>query len=148
MNSYSNYKINFKSGTFLTGWDNLHPEFNFFLNIKRSLFAVWQEYQGLGLLGGMGHASDLSRQVFLLILSLIIKTKYLRFLFTLLMLILGPCGVYFLPQTVLPEQVSQTTRKYVSFLGGLFYLFNLSTVQVFYVPFETFIAHYHSHHYS
>src|SRR4030042_467948 len=56
--------LNYSSNTWLSGWDNLHPEFNFSLNIKRSFFSVWQEYQGLGLLGGMGHASDLFSQMF------------------------------------------------------------------------------------
>ena len=56
---------NYTPNTFLTGWDNLHPEFNFKLNIERSLNAVWQEYQGVGLLGGMSHAADLPRQFIL-----------------------------------------------------------------------------------
>src|SRR3989338_4143901 len=57
---------NYQPNTILTGWDNLHPEFNFALDIKRSLFAVWQEYRGLGLLGGMAHGSDLTRELLLL----------------------------------------------------------------------------------
>src|SRR3989338_5034642 len=36
------------------GWDNINPELNLILNIKRSIFSVWQEYQGLGLVAGMG----------------------------------------------------------------------------------------------
>ena len=75
--------INHKSGTILTGWDNLHPEFALDVNIKRSLFAVWQEYQGLGLLGGMGHASDLVRQVILLLLSTVIPMELIRYVATL-----------------------------------------------------------------
>jgi len=50
---------NYTPGTWLLGWDNLVPELNLKLNITRSLSAVWQEYQGLGLLGGMAHAADL-----------------------------------------------------------------------------------------
>ena len=56
---------NFSADTYLYGWDNLLPELNFSLNIKRSIFAVWQEYQGLGLLGGNGHAAELPRQLIL-----------------------------------------------------------------------------------
>ena len=87
--------VNFTPGTYLTGWDNLHPEFNFLLNIKRSLFAVWQEYQGLGLLGGMGHAADLPRQIFLYILSIFMPDMYVRYFWTMLTLFLGGLGAYF-----------------------------------------------------
>ena len=59
------FATNYKAGTWLTGWDNLHPEFDFGTNIRRSVFAVWQEYQGLGLLGGMGHAAALVRELIL-----------------------------------------------------------------------------------
>ena len=47
------------SKEWLTGWDNLHPEFNFWLNTKRAFSAVWQEFQGLGLVGGHGYAATL-----------------------------------------------------------------------------------------
>src|SRR4030066_331426 len=87
---------NFEPGTILSGWDNLHPEFNFLINIKRSIFSVWQEYQGLGLLGGMGHASDLFRQIFLWMISFVLPTSFLRYFFHFLMLFLGPLGLYFL----------------------------------------------------
>jgi len=30
--------FNYQPGTFLSGWDNLHPEFNFSLNLTRSFF--------------------------------------------------------------------------------------------------------------
>src|SRR6476469_3381933 len=78
------FATSYQPGTFLTGWDNLHPEFYFSMNIQRSIFAVWQEYQGLGLLGGMGHASDLPHQLFLLGLSFILPLSTVRSLWTFL----------------------------------------------------------------
>ena len=92
--------LNFKSGTFLTGWDNLHPEFYFSMNIKRSLFAVWQQYQGLGLLGGMGHAADLIRQLFLLLLYPVVPQNQIRFVWTMLTLWIGTVGMYVLIKTI------------------------------------------------
>ncbi len=125
--AYKSYTPN----TFLTGWDNLHPEFNFKLNIVRSLNTAWQEYQGTGLLGGMSHAADLPRQIVLWIASFFLPISFLRYFWTFLMLFIGPLGVYFL--------VSKKSK-----LGGLtasiFYIFNLATVQYFFVPFETFIG--------
>jgi hypothetical protein len=138
--------LNYQTGTWLTGWDNLHPEFNFWINIKRSLFAVWQEYQGLGLLGGMGHATALPRELLLLVLSLFIPTELLRYTWHIAMLGLGAIGTYILlkqyiltktfPHT--PDWILQTT----SFFASLFYLTNLATVQMFHVPFEAFSAHF------
>ena len=87
---------NYVPGTILSGWDNLHPEFDFGLNIKRSIFAVWQEYQGVGLLGGMAHAADLPRQIFLLFLSLFLPLNSLRYIWTFIMLFVGSAGAYFL----------------------------------------------------
>ena len=69
--SYKNYV----PGTWFTGWDNLHPEFNFKLNLHRVLNAVWQENQGLGLLSGMSHSADLPRILILLPFSLIFRAE-------------------------------------------------------------------------
>ena len=146
--------LNYQPDTWLTGWDNLHPEFNFPINIKRSIFAVWQEYQGLGLLGGMAHAADLPRQIILYTLNLLgIPAQNLRYLWTFSMLTIGPLGVYFFIKNLLLKSSTSklkernlqfsldlSTKTFAALLGGLFYLLNLSTVQNFFVPFETFTS--------
>lgn len=136
---------NYVPGTILTGGDNLHPEFNLLLNIKRSLFAVWQEYQGPGLLGGMGHASDLLRQLFLLPISLILPTNDIRYFYTILTLFAGSLGAYFFIQYLLPSvnlHITSNQKKAFSLLGALFYVCNLATVQTYYTAFEVFTAHF------
>lgn len=129
---------NYTPGTLLTGWDNLHPEFNFKVNIYRSFQAVWQEYQGLGLLGGMAHAADLPRQLFLLLLSTFIPTELLRYVFHFLMLLVGMVGMYFLLSLILLRDAPQKTKSISSLAGSLFYLLNLGTIQYFFVPFEPY----------
>lgn len=133
---------NYLPGTWLSGWDNLHPEFNFPLNIKRSLQSVWQEYQGLGLVAGMAHAADLPRQLFLWLVDLVLPTRLIRYFYHFLMLAVGTVGMYwFLAKKVLPFGEDETkifTRFLASVLGAGFYLLNLGTVQYFYVPYETF----------
>ena len=57
--------LNYVPGTWLIGWDSLHPEFNFWLNIFRNLFGIWRFEQGLGSLAGMSYAADLPRQLIL-----------------------------------------------------------------------------------
>ncbi|OIP57805.1 MAG: hypothetical protein COX79_03745 [Candidatus Levybacteria bacterium CG_4_10_14_0_2_um_filter_36_16] len=131
---------NYSNSTFLTGWDNLHPEFNFGLNLKRSIFAVWQEYQGLGLLGGMAHASDLIHVLQAYILSLVFPINMVRYIWTFLMLFVGSLGIYFFLKKIFFFTDQNANLK--SFLGALFYLLNLSTIQTFYAPFEPFSAHF------
>lgn len=166
--------VNFKPDTYLTGWDNLHPEFNFGINIKASFFSVWQEYQGLGLVGGMAHAADLLHQIFLLFLSFFLPGNSLRYIWTFLMLGTGAIGAYYFirfllkhtlttrhterhedsdlmePRVLENEEDNRKTHhphsnyQLYAFLGGLFYLLNLATIQMFYAPFEAFIGHYAS----
>lgn len=133
---------NYSSGTFLSGWDNLHSEFNFSVNLKRALFASWQEYQGLGLLGGMGHASDLYRQVILWIFSLILPGNFIRYFFHFLMLLIGALGIYFLAKDFILEKYDEKIKKLGGLCAGIFYLFNLATLQTFYLAWEAFSAHF------
>lgn len=133
---------NYKSGAWLSGWDNLHPEFNFAVNIKRSLHAVWQEYQGLGLLGGMGHASDLPRQLALWVLSPLFPDSLLRWFYHLLMLLAGGLGAYFLLKNFILKGFNRINKELASLAGAFFYLLNLATLQMFYVPFEAYSAHF------
>lgn len=130
--------VNYVPGTYLTGTDNLHPEFNFGLNMYRSIFSVWQEYQGLGLLAGHAHASDLPHQVFLWLVSFILPNSFLRYFFTYSMLFLGTLGVYKLLNSLLVQTFSPSLRKRTAFLGALFYLLNLGTMQYFLTPFEPY----------
>lgn len=136
---------NYTPATWLSGWDTIHPEFNFLLNIKRSLFAVWQEYQGVGLLGGMAHAADLPRQIILFIFSLILPAQILRYIWTFGMLLFGPLGAYVLVFHIL-KRFKETARdryiKSAAMVAGLFYLLNLATLQSFFAPYDVFVTHY------
>jgi hypothetical protein len=134
--------VNYRSGTILTGWDNLHPEFNFPLNIQRSYFSVWQEYQGVGLLGGHAHSTDILRQISLYAFSFIFPLSVLRFASMFFMLLTGVLGMYFFLRFLLQQLKPSSEQTLPAFLGALFYLLNLATVQSFYAPFEAFTAHF------
>lgn len=116
------------------GWDNLNPELNLGLNLKRALFSVWQEYQGLGLLAGHGHGADLPRQIFLAALSPVVPINLLRWSWVMGMLAAGTFGVYALLRT--------KVRPAGALLGALFALTNLGTLQIFYTPFEPFVTQF------
>lgn len=131
--------VNYTPGTWLSGWDNLHPELYFWVNIKRSLFASWQEYQSLGLLGGMAHASDLPRQLILWVFSLVLPNSVLRYVWVFLMLFLGPLGVFLL---INQTQKKQQNRRFFSTGAALFYLCNIAVIQMFYEPFDAYVSFY------
>lgn len=127
---------NFTPGTYLAGWDNLVPELNISLNLKRSWAAVWQEYQGVGLVGGHGHAADLVRQLILLPLVWLLPNNWIRYWWHFGMMALGSAGVYvFLADGGLGRKKED---KGSAFLGALFYLLNFGTIQIFWPPYESF----------
>ncbi len=134
---------NYTPQTTLTGWDNLQTEINIFLNLKRSLSAVWQEYQGLGLLGGMAHAADLPRELLMLIPGAILPQNLVRYFSTFAMLVLGPLGVFYFVKFLGKHHSKQPSYlALISFVAGLAYLFNLATIQYFYNPYESFVWFY------
>ncbi len=134
--------LNYTPGTFLTGWDTLHNEFNFPLSFNRNIFGVWREYQGLGAVAAHAEPSDLPRQILLFLESFILPLSFLRYSYVFLTLILGPLGVYFLVDQVILAKFDKDKRQLAGFIAALYYLFNLATVQLFYVPFEMFQAQY------
>ncbi len=126
---------NFIPGTYLIGWDNLMPEFNIWLNLKRSLFSVWQEYRGLGLYDGMSHASNLMHTIYILLLSFVFPTSMIRYVFIFLTHLAGGIGFFLLAKRVIKNEKA-------SFIGALLYLFNLGVVQIYTAPLEVFVVHF------
>src|SRR3989338_2000063 len=96
--------INYKPGTYLTGWDTLHPEFDFGLNLKRLIFGVWRSDQGLGAVAGHFPLADLQRGIILWLFYFIFPLSFLRYLYIFLCLLFGPIGVYFLLKHLLKNK--------------------------------------------
>lgn len=127
---------NYTPGTFLSGWDTLHPEFNFQNNFLRTLFGVFRPEQGLGALSAHAHMVELIRIPFLYLFSFFTSLNNVRYLYIFACLLAGPIGMYLLLQrNFIKDRVA-------SFLGALFYLLNLGTYQTFLVPFEMFTVLY------
>ena len=122
--------VNYQSGTYLSGWDNLQTELNPELAVKRAFFSVWEEYQSFGLTAGMAHATDLVRATFLWVVSFLIPQNIVRYFYHFLLLLLGGLGMMRLLR-------SRMTNR-IAFLGAIFYMLNLGTVQMFYLSFEAF----------
>lgn len=131
---------NYTPGTFLSGWDTLHPEFNFPLYFQRA-FSFWQEHQGLGAPASQAHVADIPRAFLLWILNFIFPMNFIRYSYFFLSIILGPVGIYLLIKYLFNhdhEEKNALVIKASAFLGALFYLLNIGTMQHFIVPFEMF----------
>lgn len=126
---------NYTHGTFLTGWDNLHPEFNILLNLKRNLFAVWQGYRGLGLIDGQAHSANLIHTFITGLFSLVVPMNMIRYIVILLLHVSGGLGF-------LAFAKKMTRHEDASFIGALFYMFSLITIQQFFAPLEAFAFHF------
>ncbi|MBI4066200.1 hypothetical protein HY411_00640 [Candidatus Gottesmanbacteria bacterium] len=129
-----------KTGQWLTGWDNLHPEFNVFLNFKRAIFGVWQEFQGLGLVGGHGYSATLLHTLFVALLSLILPVTMVRAAVIFLMLLVGSIGTYALAVSFLTRiHEAKPYHRWAALVAGAFTMLNLATIQNFYIPLEAFV---------
>lgn len=139
--------LNYSPGTFLSGWDTLHPEFNFGQAFSNIIFGVFRTDQGLGAVAAHAHMSELPRIILLWLLSFALPLSFLRYSIIFLSFILGPLGVYFFIKHTLrtnSQLIALRSRAVEgsAFLGSLVYIFNLGTVQHFYVPFEMFVIQY------
>jgi len=134
--SMSVFALNFQKGVFITGWDTLHPEFNFPLNFNRLITGVWRYEQGLGAIAGHSHMADLPRVFILWLMSFFTSVNALRYLYLFITYLLGGLGIYYLINYVFKN--IDKSSKVIAFVCSLFYLFNLITLQTYFVPFEMF----------
>lgn len=116
----------------LSGWDNLHPEYNIQAYFWRTVFGVWQSNQGLGHLAGMGIASDFPRLFFIYITKIIVGFELTRFVIFLSSYFLGTAFSYFLFKEL-------TQKRSIAITGATTYATNPITVQIFYLGFDPYI---------
>ncbi len=138
---------NVQKGTYFLGWDNLFPEMNFGENIHRSIFSVWQQYRGLGVVDAMSYAANLPHYLFLWMFSWVMPIQLLRYFFFFLMHLIGGIGAYALIRETLrhwkvKNRPGISLLRGVALVGALFYQYNIATVQMFYAPYELFAVHF------
>ena len=130
------FLVNYKTGTWLVGWDNVFPEFNFALNLKRDFFGIWQQYRGMGVVDGMSHISLIIHDLERLLLSFILPTSMIRWVYILGLHFIGGLGMMKLIQYIVSR------NKLISFIASMFYMFNIGSIIQFYLPLEVFIVHF------
>jgi len=136
-------RVNVELGTWFMGWDSVMSELNFGESFSRAIGGVWQEYQGLGLVGGHGYVSDLVHVSLLWLLARVVPLMYLRYAFTFLMWFMGCVGVYVLVEYVLGKsKLAKVVRVSAGGLGALVYLLHLAAVSNVYVQLDSFLWYY------
>lgn len=135
---------NYKSQSFLSGWDTLHPEFNLSLYTERVIFGAWQSHQGLGAPASQAHLAELPRLPFLWALTTFLPLHLVRYIFMMSMYVTGGIGIYLFIKYTLDENKKDKLNGWAATGGALFYLLNLGTLQHFYVPLEMFAVHFAS----
>lgn len=131
--------VNIKSGTTLSGWDTLHPEFNLAQYFQRTFFGAWQPHQGLGAPAAQAHLAEIVRLPLIWIL-MIVPNNLNRYLFFFICYLAGGVGVYYFLTRCWLRQTKFTTWPAAA--AAVFYLLNLITLQHFYVPLEMFAVHF------
>jgi len=126
---------NYTSRTFLTGIDNFHIEFDLGLAAKRAISGVWQDNQGVGVVSGLAQMTELPRIAIYWVMSHFLNIADMRYFYVLGNLLVGVWGVFFLAWYV-------SKSRLVGVASGLFYLFNLGTLQVFFMPTEMFVVNF------
>src|SRR3989338_2732928 len=122
--------VNYTNGAFLTGWDNLQTDLSPWLGVKRAWYSVWEEYQSFGLMAGMAHGADLVRALFISILSLFVRQSDVRFVSHFTMVLTGALGMY--------QLLKLHVSRFFAFCGALFYILNIGSLQLLFLPFEAF----------
>lgn len=133
---------NYDTGTYLLGWDSLHSEFNFKDAFYRAFFGVWREDQGLGTVAIHSHMADLPRIIFAWVASFFVPDNLIRYSYVFLCMFLGSLGIYYFLKYILGQEKKDWNARIASFLGSVYYLLNLGTLQHFYVPFEMFTVQF------
>ncbi len=131
-----------KPGFYLAGWDNFSSSLDLSLNLPRTLFATWREYRGLGVPSD-SEGSDLFRQIFFIPARLFLGTPLAEQSYLLFCLNVGVVAMFLLAKEVLREVASRKQLSQLAgFVAGFFYLFNLNTLIIFFLPMDMYISRF------
>lgn len=134
---------NYIPGTWLTGWDNVHPEFSLGDYTRRVIFGAWQEQMGTGGPAAQGYSSEIFRMPIIFLLKLILPMSMIRYTYVFLTLWVGGLGMYYYLKNywLATKTEDDKISKYAPWLatfGAIFYILNPFTLQQYYIIFEMF----------
>lgn len=129
---------------FLIGWDNFSTSLNPLLNFPRTFFASWRSYRGFGVPSD-SEVTDIFRQLFFLLFSLVLPITLLEQVYFFVCFFIGITAMYFLAKELFrrfqffsKSFFSETLATFTA----VFYLFNLHTLETFYLPIAMYVTRY------
>ncbi|MEI6327146.1 MAG: hypothetical protein WCO78_03415 [Candidatus Roizmanbacteria bacterium] len=122
-----------RPGFYLMGWDNFSSYLNPKTNLFNTLFATWREHRGLGVPSD-SEITDLPRQLINLALMQVVGMQLADQIYFALTLWGGVLGMYIFARLIARLTHTPASHELIGFLAGFFYLFNLSTLAVYYYP--------------
>lgn len=129
---------NIKPGTYFSGWDNSHPEFNLLTFTKRIISGAWVEFQGTGAPASQSQLAEIPRLPLIYLLKLILPNNLIRYVFTFVMVLIGGLGMYCYIEKFWFTDIPEKLNKILSLLAGIFYILNIISLQQFFINFEMY----------
>src|SRR5687767_3145909 len=93
---------NYLPGSWLSGWDSLHPELNYNAHFERNS-SLWLGFRGLGTIDGQAHSTNLVHTGLVWLLDLFLPASILRYVVVFLGHLIGGIGAYKLLEFLLPK---------------------------------------------
>jgi hypothetical protein len=133
--------FNIDSQTSYSGWDNIIAEFDLVRYARQVIFGSWIEHQSFGAPAAQGHLSEVTRLPILFLLKWLLPDNLVRYTYIFSTFTIGGVGMYLYISQIWLKGVSKLS-KWLGFLGGVYYLLHVLTLQQFYISFEMFMAQY------
>ena len=133
---------NIEPGTYYSGWDNIHAEFDLKGYTRQVFFGSWLEHQSLGAPAAQGQLAEITRLPILFLLQAILPTNLIRYVFIFSMYLVGGIGTYLYLNNIWLKNKADNLKKWLASLGGIFYLLHILTLQQFYISFEMFMVQF------
>lgn len=135
--------VNMDPGTHYAGWDNILAEFDYWRYARQVVGGAWLTYSGLGNPAGLAHLAEIPRLPILWVLTTILPSNMVRYVFIFGMLLTGSVGMYvYLCRIWLRRVQVETHQKWIASIGAILYVLHILTIQQFYIAFELFTVQF------
>ncbi|NCN87768.1 MAG: hypothetical protein GW941_02640 [Candidatus Pacebacteria bacterium] len=124
-----------------SGWDNIIAELDVVRYARQVFFGAWTEHQSFGAPAAQGQLAEVTRLPILFLLKWLLPDNLVRYTYIFSTFIIGGVGMYFYISKIWLKGVSKMSN-WLGFLGGVYYLLHILTLQQFYISFEMFMAQF------
>jgi hypothetical protein len=124
-----------------SGWDNIIAELDVERYARQVFFGAWTEHQSFGAPAAQGQLAEVTRLPILFLLKWLLPDNLVRYAYIFASFTIGGVGMYFYISKIWLKGVTKMSN-WLGFLGGVYYLLHVLTLQQFYISFEMFMAQF------